>query len=51
MLIGKQEAHIMNRKKETSLLRKEGNVYALDLFVEVPSGTAAPIKYKPMHGG
>ena len=26
----------------------EGNVYVLDLFVKVPSGAAAPTKYKPM---
>ena len=35
-------------KKEKSVLRQEGNVYVLDLFVKVPSGAAAPIKYKPM---
>ena len=47
--IGKNEAYIMNRKKEKkSMLRKEGNVYVLGLFVRVPSGAAAPIKYKPM---
>ena len=28
--------------------QKEGNVYVLDLFVKVPSGATAPIKYKPM---
>ena len=27
---------------------KEGNVYVLDLFVKMPPGAAAPIKYKPM---
>ena len=37
LFIGKNEAHIMNRKKkEKSMLRKEGNVYVLDLFVRVP---------------
>ena len=50
LFIGKDEAYIMNRKKtkEKSVLRKEGNVYVHDLFVKVPSGAAAPIKYKPM---
>ena len=40
----------MNRKKkEKSMLRKEGNVYVHDLFVRVPpSVAAAPMKYKPM---
>ena len=34
----------MNReKKEKLMLRKEGNVYVLDLFVRVPSSLAAPI--------
>ena len=48
LFIGKAEAYIMNRKrKEKSVLRKEGNVYVLDLFVKVSSGAAAPIKYKP----
>ena len=47
--IGKDEAYIMNRRmKEKTLLRKEGNVYVLDLFVKVPPSAAAPIKYKPM---
>ena len=32
--IWKDEAYIMNRKKkEKSMLRKEGNVYVLDLFL------------------
>ena len=35
------------KKKEKSVLRKEGSVYVLDLFVKVPSGAVAPIKYKP----
>ena len=30
------EAYIMNRQKKKSVLRKEGNVYVLDLFVKVP---------------
>ena len=30
------------------MLSKEGNVYVLDLFVEVPSGVAALIENKPM---
>ena len=39
----------MNRKKkEKSVLRKEGNVYVRDFFVKVPSGATAPIKYKPI---
>ena len=34
LFIGKDEAYIMNRKKkEKSMLRKEGNVYVLGLFV------------------
>ena len=49
LFIGEDEAYIMNRKEEDkSVLRKEGNVYVLDLFVKVPSGAVAPIKYKPM---
>ena len=32
----------MNRKKEKSLLRKEGKVYVLYLFVKVSSGAVAP---------
>ena len=36
LLVGKDEAYVMNRKKkEKSMLRKEGNVYVLDLFVRV----------------
>ena len=47
LFIGKDEAYIMNRKKkEQSVLRKEGNVYVLDLFVKVSTGATAPIKYK-----
>ena len=39
----------MNRKKkEKSVLRKEGDMHVLDLFVKVPSGAVAPTKYKPM---
>ena len=35
LFIGRNEACIMNRKKEEkSVLRKEGNVYVLDLFVQ-----------------
>ena len=50
LFIGKDEACIMNRKKkkEKSMLRKEGNVYLLDLFVRVPCSLAAPIVYTPM---
>ena len=29
------------------MLREESNVYVLDMFKEVPSHAAAPIKYKP----
>ena len=33
--MGMDEAYTMSRrKKEKSMLRKEGNVYVLDLFVE-----------------
>ena len=40
LFIGKDEAYIMSRnKKEKSMLRKEGNVYVLDLFVRVPDGS------------
>ena len=35
------------RKKEKSMLRKEGNVYVLDSFVKVPSVTA-PVTCSPM---
>ena len=39
----------MNRKKKEKLaLRTEEHVYVLDLFVKVPSGAAAPVKYEPM---
>ena len=49
LFIRKNEACTMNRKKkEKSVLRKEGNVYVLDLFVRVPPSVTAPIKYKPM---
>ena len=49
LFIGKNEAYIMNRKKkEKSVLRKDGNVWVLDLFVKVPAGTTGPIKFKPM---
>ena len=49
LFIGKDEAYIMNRrKKEKSMLRKEGNVYVLDLFVRVPPGVTAPVTYTPM---
>ena len=49
LFTGKNEANMMNRKKkDKSVLRKEGNVCVLDSFVKVPSGATAPIKYKPM---
>ena len=48
LFIGKDEVSIMNRKKKESMLRKEGNVYVLDLFVKVPSSVAVPVTYKLM---
>ena len=36
------------RRKEKSVLRKEGHVYVLDLFLKVPPSAVAPSKYKPM---
>ena len=49
LFIGKDEACIMNRKKkEKSMLRKEGNVYVLDLFVKVPPSATTPTRYEPM---
>ena len=49
LFIGKDVAYTMNRKKkEKSILRKEGYVYVLDPFVRVPSSVAAPIVYTPM---
>ena len=38
----------MNRKKEKSMLREEGNVYVLDLFVRVPPSVTAPVTNTPM---
>ena len=39
----------MNRKrKEKSVLRKEGNVYVLDVVVKVPPSVTAPVTYTPM---
>ena len=46
--IGKDEAYIMNRKKEKSMLRKKGNVHVLDFFVRVPPNVTAPVTYTPM---
>ena len=38
----------MNRKKkDKSVVRKEGNLYVLDLLVKVPAVAPALIKYKP----
>ena len=49
LFIGKDVAYIMNRKKkEKSMLRKEGNVYVLDMFVRVPPSVTAPVTYTPM---
>ena len=50
LFIGKDEAYIINRKKkEKSTLRKEGNVYVLDLFVRVPPNDSA--SHVHAHGG
>ena len=52
LFIGKDEVFIMNRKmKEKSMLKKEGNVYVLDLFVKVPPSATTPIRYEPMARG
>ena len=48
LFIGKAEACIMNRKKKKSMLRKERNVYVLDLFVRVPPDVTAPVTYTPV---
>ena len=49
VFIGKDEAYIFNRrKKEKTVLRKENNVYVLDLFVKVPVGGDLPTSYEPM---
>ena len=48
LFIWKNEAYIMNRKKDKSMRTKESNVYVLDLFVKVPSVATTTIKYKPM---
>ena len=46
---GNDEACIMNRKKkEKSMLREEGHVYVLDLFVGVPTSVTASVTYTPM---
>ena len=37
----------MTKRNKKDMLRKEGNVYVLDLFVRVPSSLAAPIVYTP----
>ena len=47
LFIGKDEAYIIN-KKEKSMLKKEGNVYVLDLFVRVPPNVTAPVTYTSM---
>ena len=50
LFIGKDEACIMNRKKkDKSMLRKEGHVSVLDLFVRVPPSVTAPVTYTPMN--
>ena len=48
LFIGKDEAYIMNRRREKSALRKEGDVYVLDLFVKEPPSAVAPSKYMPV---
>ena len=51
LFVGKDEACILNRKKkEKSMLRKEGNVYVLDLFVRVAPSVTAPVTHTPMEG-
>ena len=46
LFIGKDDPYTMNQEKnEKSMLRKEGNMFVLDLFVRVPSSLAAPIVY------
>ena len=42
LFIGKDDAWIMNRKKEKSML------YVLDLFVRVPPSVTAPVTYTSM---
>ena len=50
LFIGKDEACIMKRKKkEKSMLRKEGNVYVLDLFVSATQCDSA--SHVDAHGG
>ena len=39
------------RRKDKAVLRKEENVYVLDLFVKVPPSAVAPSKYKPVEVG
>ena len=42
LFIGKDEAYIMNRKREKkSVLREEGNVYGPAFFVKVPPGATS----------
>ena len=49
LFIGKDEAYIMNRRrKEKSMLRKEGNENALDLFVRVPPSVTASVTCTPV---
>ena len=50
LFIGKDEAYnVTRKKKETSMLRKEGNVRVLELFVEVPPSVTAPVTYTPIN--
>ena len=37
-----------SKKKDKSVVRKEGNLYVLDLFVKVAAVAPALIKYKPI---
>ena len=49
LFIEKDEAYIMNRKKkEKSMLRKEGNVCVLELFVRVTLSVTASVTYTLM---
>ena len=48
LFIGKDEAYIINRSRtEKSVLRKEGNVYVLDLFVRCHPAWQRPSCTRP----
>ena len=48
LFVGKDEAYVTNMRKEKSILRNEGNVSVLDLFVRVPPRLTAPVTFTPM---